>query len=185
MAHRVSGAVALATFVWVSVGASAAQAPSPTPPLSSPERRAFAFLVGTWNLHERRDLVKGTAERGNDSYEFVEGPGGSLVSTWRFNRRTTADPDYANARYISGFNNSTQAWSFYYVSEQSAQYWPGEKIDGVWYFTYETIVDGKPWKQKQWWTPDGPDRVQRHFANWDFDTKTYKELFTTILVRRQ
>jgi hypothetical protein len=156
------------------------------PAIADDDRRAFEFLVGRWRLEERVDHVKKTSERGgNDIYDFKQAlPSGAISATWHFNRRTAADPDYTDALYISGYHNSSKRWSFYYLSEQSAQYWPGEKMSGVWYFAFETTVDGKPWKQRQWWEPVSREMIKRHFDNWDFQRRTWTPTATAVLVRQ-
>jgi hypothetical protein len=38
-----------------------------------------------------------------------------------------AKPDITEALYVSGYHNPSKSWSFYYVSERSAQFWKGRK----------------------------------------------------------
>ena len=59
---------------------------------------------------------------------------GALISgTWHFNRGTAERPDFVVAAYDQAFDNTARIWTFYYVSPQSAQYWPSRPEDGRWH----------------------------------------------------
>jgi hypothetical protein len=152
------------------------------------ERRAFEFLVGTWELQERIDRTRGTSERGTDRYVF-EQPirGGAITGRWRFNRGTEAKPDIAEAVYVSAYHGPSQAWSFYYASERSAQYWTGRKSSQTWYFYFDEPFEyeGRTAIQRQWWEPSGSNQIKRHFENSYDGGKTWTLVMTAVLRRMQ
>lgn len=148
------------------------------------DRNAFAFLAGTWELEQRINHENGATERGADRYEFTQPiPGGALYGRWRFNRGTEAKPDWAEALYVSGYHDPSKQWSFYYVSERSAQYWQGRKSGNTWYFYFDEPFpyEGKQAIQRQWWEPASVNRVKRHFENSYDNGKTWKLVMTAVL----
>jgi len=150
------------------------------------EREAFAFLAGTWELEERIDHDRRTRERGSDRYEFEQPiAGGALAGRWRFNRGSEAKPDWARALYVSGYHDASRSWSFYYVSERSAQYWLGRKSGGTWYFYFDEAFEyqGKKTIQRQWWERVSPDQVKRHFEHSYDNGKTWQLVLTAVLRR--
>ena len=155
-------------------------------PAAASEREAFDFLVGTWTLEQRIDRVRGTSEAGDDRYVFRQPiRGGAIEATWRFNRGTAEKPDIAEALYVSGFHDPSRTWSFYYVSERSAQHWHGRKTDGHWYFYFDEPFDyeGRRAVQRQWWEPVAKDRVNRHFENSYDGGRTWTQVMTAVLRR--
>ena len=154
-------------------------------PADVDERRAFDFLVGTWVLEQRIDVVKGTSEASGDRYTFTQPiPGGAISATWRFNRGTEAKPDITEALYVSGYHNPSKSWSFYYVSERSAQYWKGRKTGSTWYFYFDEPFEyeGRTAEQRQWWERSG-DRIKRHFENSYDNGQTWVLVITAVLRR--
>jgi hypothetical protein len=150
------------------------------------ERRAFDFLVGAWELEQRIDVAHGRTERGDDRYVFRQPiRGGAIEASWRFNRGTQDKPDIAEAIYVSGYHTPSKAWSFYYVSERSAQHWAGRKSGPNWYFYFEEPFqfDGRTAIQRQWWERDGDTRVKRHFENSYDQGKSWQLVMTAVLRR--
>ena len=150
------------------------------------DRDAFSFLIGTWELESRLDVAKGTTEAGTDRYEFRQPiRGGAIQATWRFNRGSEAKPDWADALYVSGYHDSTKSWSFYYVSERSAQHWVGRKAGDRWYFYFDEPFDyeGRRAVQRQWWERVEANRIRRHFENSYDGGKTW-QLAVSATLRR-
>ena len=155
-------------------------------PADVDERHAFDFLVGTWELEQRIDIAHNRSERGDDRYVFRQPiRGGAIEASWRFNRGTEGKPDIAEAIYVSGYHTPSKAWSFYYVSERSAQHWLGRRTGQTWYFYFDEPFqfDGRTAIQRQWWERDGDARVKRHFENSYDQGKTW-HLVTTAVLRR-
>ena len=150
------------------------------------DRDAFAFLVGSWERERRLDVVKGTSETGSDRYEFRQPiPGGAIQAVWRFNRGTTEKPDWTEALYVSGYHNPSKSWSFYYVSERSAQYWAGRRSGDRWYFYFDEPFDyqGRTAVQRQWWERLDDQRIQRHFENSYDAGKTWQLVMTAQMIK--
>lgn len=115
-------------------------------------RKAFDFLIGTWTVESITDSSGKTTPGRGEIYRFEKQLGGVLlVGHWHFNRGTTAQPDFVDAVYYSGFDNTRRMWTFYYVSPQSAQYWPGQLDEGRWYFFNEFTIEGRVTLQRQSW----------------------------------
>jgi hypothetical protein len=128
-------------------------------------RRAFDFLIGRWEVTSMQDTGGVTPSRG-EIYEFSRALDGALISgRWHFNRGTTERPDFVDAAYHQAFDNTARIWTFYYVSPQSAQYWPGRLEQGRWYFGKSFTENGEEWQQRQWWEPVGRDTLRRHIEN--------------------
>jgi hypothetical protein len=150
------------------------------------DRTAFDFLVGTWELGERIDHARRTTERGDDRYVFRQPiRGGAIEATWRFNRGTRDKPDYADALYISGYHEPSSSWSFYYVSERSAQHWRGRQANGRWYFYFDEPFEyeGRKAVQRQWWEPVDATSIRRHIENSYDDGHTWTPVVTSVLRR--
>lgn len=144
-------------------GAALAQAPPDSAIVSA--RRAFDFLVGRWEVASIQDTA-GTIPSRGEIYEFEKSLGGAMItSRWHFNRGTRERADFVDAVYYQAFDNGARIWTFYYVSPQSAQYWPGQLEDGRWYFTKAFTENGTTWQQRQWWEPVGRDTLRRHIEN--------------------
>ena len=145
------------------------------------ERKFFDFLIGEWVI-EKADTPNGTELRSDDTFNFKRAvDGGGIVSEWYFNRGTKAQPDYARATYVSAFDNSTKTWSFYYVSEKSAQYWEGKKENGQWVFYKKFMVNGEELLQRQSWVAKDASTLLRKIENskdggksWAVNVFTYK-----------
>lgn len=128
----------------------AVQAPPDTSVASA--RKAFDFLIGTWTVQSMTDSAGKTTPGEGEVYRFEKQLGGVLlVGNWHFNRGTATRPDFVDAVYYSGFDNTRRMWSFYYVSPQSAQYWPGQLDGGRWYFFNEFTIEGRMVLQRQSW----------------------------------
>jgi hypothetical protein len=131
-------------------------------------RTAFDFLIGSWRVATYEDSTGVRASTG-ETYTFEKALNGVMIaSRWHFNRGTPEKPDFTDAVYYSGYDNSSRIWNFYYVSPRSAQYWPGELREGRWYFFNRFEVNGKPLLQRQWWEPVDSSTIRRHIDNsWD------------------
>jgi hypothetical protein len=144
------------------------------------EKKYFDFLLGTWVL-EKSERPSGTTHGGDDLYEFRKVLNGNAISAeWYFNRGTKDKPDYANAMYFSAFDISTKTWSFYYISEKSAQYWEGRKENGRWVFYKEFTLDGAPLLQKQEWQIQDQSTILRRIDNSKDGGKTWTSYFFTL-----
>ncbi|HWN17774.1 MAG TPA: hypothetical protein VNO19_02550 [Gemmatimonadales bacterium] len=129
-------------------------------------RKAFDFLIGTWNVESMTDSGGTTTPGKGEVYRFEKQLSGVLlVGYWHFNRGTAAKPDFVDAVYYSGFDNTRQMWSFYYVSPQSAQYWPGQRDGRRWYFFNEFTIDGRVTLQRQSWERMDERTVHRVIEN--------------------
>lgn len=147
------------------------------------DRAAFDFLVGTWTVVSRTD-AKGDAPLADETYTFSKGLNGVMIAgNWRFNRGTPTAPDYADAVYYSGYDTRTRAWSFYYISPQSAQYWPGAATDGRWVFTRPFTLGDTAFIQRQWWERIDERTIDRHIDNSPDNGKTWRP-FTVRMTRR-
>jgi hypothetical protein len=51
--------------------------------------------------------------------------------------------------YLTAFDTFSKNWSFYYISEKSAQWWEGRKENGQWVFYKE--FPGEGLLQRQAW----------------------------------
>ncbi len=140
------------------------QAPADTSATSA--RKAFDFLIGTWTVESMTDSAGKTTPGQGETYRFEKQLGGVLVvGDWHFNRGTAAQPDFVDARYYSGFDNTRRMWTFYYVSPQSAQYWPGQLERGRWYFLNEFTIEGRVTLQRQSWERVDERTVHRVIEN--------------------
>jgi hypothetical protein len=129
-------------------------------------RKAFDFLIGTWNVESMTDSGGKTTPGKGEIYRFEKQLSGVLlVGYWHFNRGTAAEPDFVDAVYYSGFDNTRRMWSFYYVSPQSAQYWPGQRDGRRWYFFNEFTIDGQVTLQRQSWERVDERTVHRVIEN--------------------
>ena len=159
------------------------------PPLSchaqsaQEEKRYFDFLIGTWQLES--NVSFGKPGTGDDTYKFsLDLNGHAINSEWRFNRGTNDKPEIVNARYYSAFDITKNIWTFYYISEKSAQYWEGKKEDGQWNF-YQTFSDaGQPRLQRQTWLAEGKDKIVRVISNSRDGGKTWSEDFRGVFKRK-
>lgn len=132
-------------------------------PASRPDTAAFRYLLGNWSVvsHRRGDQP---AQPGvGETLHFAPAPAGvGLVSHWRMNRGTAAQPQMTEALYVLGYDPPSSRWSFYFVSERSAQYYEG-RLDGArWYFYREYVATGgERMLQRQSWSRIGPTEVRR------------------------
>jgi hypothetical protein len=146
-------AVLSALLLWVihSPHASAQSPPQAPSEEVRIEKRFFDFLIGEWTI-ERAETPTGVEIRGDDHYKFTKAlDGNAILSEWHFNRGTKAKPDYAHAMYVTAFDTSSKAWSFYYVSEKSAQWWEGRKENSQWVFYKDFTPNGEKLLQRQMW----------------------------------
>ena len=143
-------------------------------------RKAFDFLLGSWRVATYEDST-GVRESTGETYVFEKALNGVMIaSRWHFNRGSPEKPEFTDAVYYSGYDNRTRIWNFYYVSPQSAQFWPGELVEGRWYFKNRFVIDGKPLLQRQWWEPVDATTIRRHIENsWDNGT-TWRPFIITL-----
>lgn len=174
--------IALVLAGLAGMAGNAAEAHSQNAPADSSGavRGAFDFLIGHWEVVSRQDSA-GTVESRGETYTFERSLGGVLLtSRWHFNRGTRDRPDFVDAAYYSAYDTRARIWTFYYVSPQSAQYWPGHFEDGHWYFTNTFVVDGVSRLQRQWWESVDPRTVRRHIENSTDGGKTWVPLVITL-----
>ncbi len=170
-------AMGVAALTTPAAGA-AAQVPTDTSVTAA--RRAFDFLVGRWEVVSLQDTA-GVVSSSGEIYEFEKALSGALLSArWHFNRGTRDRADFVDAAYFQAYDNSLRIWTFYYVSPQSAQYWPGQLQDGRWYFTRSFTDGGRTWQQRQWWEPVGTDTLRRHIENSPDGGKTWIPFVYTL-----
>jgi hypothetical protein len=161
MTLRMLSVLMLAT--WLAPPRAAGQTPADPAIVSA--RRAFDFLVGRWEVLSLQD-TSGSRPSQGEIYEFRRALDGALISgSWHFNRGTAERPDFVDAAYYQAFDNTARIWTFFYVSPQSAQYWPGRLEAGRWYFGKTFTDNGQEWQQRQWWEPVGRDTLRRHIEN--------------------
>ena len=156
-----------------------------TPPDSAivRARTAFDFLIGTWHAVSRTDASGSTAASG-ETYAFTKGLNGVMIAgNWRFNRGTVERPDVVDAVYYSGYDNTSRSWSFYYISPQSAQYWPGTEGSGRWYFTRQFTLRDTTFLQRQWWERIDSTTIDRHIDNSPDAGRTWRPF--TVRLRRE
>jgi hypothetical protein len=110
--------------------------------------------------------------------------GNAIASEWFFNRGTPSKPNYANAIYYMGFDNSSQSWTFYYVSPQSAQFYKGRYEDGNWYFYKTFTVEGKSMQERQNWLSPGKNLLKRTIESSEDDGKTWKVIYQVMLKKK-
>jgi hypothetical protein len=156
----------LTLAVLALVSADSAQAQSqPSAPLSAAARSQFDFLIGEWRTDSIEQSGKVTSAPDNRFVFTKLADQGAIESQWHFDRGTPGKPDYTNARYYSGYDDRTTMWTFYYISDKSAQFWPGKYENGVWYFLHDFTIDGKPVLQRQWWESVDQKTIRRHIEN--------------------
>ncbi|MGH7581559.1 MAG: hypothetical protein ACREM9_15390 [Gemmatimonadales bacterium] len=146
-------------------------------------RQAFDFLIGSWRVASR---ISGDSviESSGETYRFKKALDGVVIDGfWRFNRGSPDQPDWTDAVYYSAFDPTSLTWSFYYISPRSAQYWPGRKSGGRWYFSQTFTLDGKAMLQRQWWEPVNDSTVHRHIDNSSDGGATWTPF--TVVLRRQ
>jgi len=66
---------------------------------------------------------------------------------------------------VTGFDNSSQTWSFYYVSERSAQWYEGKEENGQWFFYKKFVINGEEVLQRQSWTLKDNSTLVRKIEN--------------------
>jgi hypothetical protein len=147
------------------------------------EKRYFDFLIGTWQLESYVSF--GKSGTGDDTYKFsLDLSGHAINSEWHFNRGTVDKPEVVHARYYSAFDISKSVWTFYYISEKSAQYWEGKKEDGQWNFYQNFSDNGQPRLQRQTWIAEGKDILIRVISNSRDGGKTWSEDFRGVFKRK-
>lgn len=157
--------IALGALLLLGPGTARALQASPDTSAAS-ARKAFDFLIGTWTVASMTDSAGTTTPGQGETYRFEKQLGGVLlVGDWHFNRGTAAKPDIVDARYYSAFDNTRRMWTFYYVSPQSAQYWPGQLDRGRWYFFNEFTIEGRVTLQRQSWERVDERTVHRVIEN--------------------
>ena len=177
---RLRALVSTIMLVTAPLGSLLAQTPPDSAILRA--RTAFDFLVGTWRVVSRTDASGSTAASG-ETYAFTKSLNGvMIVGNWRFNRGTIERPDVVDAVYYSGYDNTSRAWSFYYISPQSAQYWPGTEADGRWYFTRQFTLRDTTFLQRQWWERVDASTIDRHIDNSPDGGRTWRPF--TVRLRR-
>ena len=129
-------------------------------------RKAFDFLIGTWTVESITDSGGKTTPGRGEIYRFEKQLGGVLlVGTGTSTGAQRPSRDFVDAVYYSGFDNTRRMWTFYYVSPQSAQYWPGQIDEGRWYFFNEFTIEGRVTLQRQSWERVDERTVHRVIEN--------------------
>lgn len=147
------------------------------------ERSYFDFLIGEWRVE--KSLILGEVMLGGDDvYKFKKDlNGNAIVAEWYINRGTKSNPDYANALYFSGFDNSTGKWSFYYISHKSAHFYESRKENGEWYFYRRFDFNGEEILQRQKITPVDENTALRKIENSKDNGKTW-ELIVLVTLKK-
>jgi hypothetical protein len=125
------------------------------PPTPSPEMRFYDFWPGRWaKIVDGRPDPKAstfTVERGVHPASWEE--------TWRL---VDAAGVVSNSRAIRAWDQVGKRWMFVWVSDNALfQVWEGRKVGERWYIEREFEVDGKRFRSRQAWWPEGEDRVAR------------------------
>lgn len=145
------------------------------------ERKHFDFLIGEWKV--KKSIILGEVVLDNkDLYKFKKSlDGNAIIAEWYINRGTKDKPDYANALYVSGFDNSTGKWSFYYISHKSAHYYDSKKLNGDWYFYRKFNFRGEDILQRQVIKPVDDKTALRIIENSKDSGKTWKRIVELIM----
>jgi hypothetical protein len=147
-------------------------------------RHAFDFLVGQWQVaFVESDTTRRPSVGETYMFDRVLTPG-TLGGRWHFNRGTPDKPDFVDALYYSAYDNASRAWSFYYISPQSGQAWPGREDQGRWNFVREFTISGVRTWQRQWWESVSADTIRRHIEASRDSGATWTPA-VTITLRRQ
>jgi hypothetical protein len=179
-ASRAGMTALLGLTALLPLGRLAGQTPADTS--TARVRAAFDFLVGSWLVVARTDASP-TTSAFDETYTFTKSLNGMMITgDWRFDRGTLERPDRVTAAYHSGYDTRSRAWSFYYVSPQSAQYWPGTEVGGRWVFDRTFTLGDTTFLQRQWWEPIDANTIARHIDNSPDGGKTWRPL--TIRLRR-
>jgi len=179
-ASRAGTTALLGLAALVPLGRLAGQGPADTSTVRA--RAAFDFLVGSWRVIARTDASPATSAF-DETYTFTKSLNGVMITgDWRFNRGTLERPDRVTAAYFSGYDMRSRAWSFYYVSPQSAQYWSGTEAGGRWLFDRTFMLGDTTFLQRQWWEAIDDTTIARHIDNSPDGGKTWRPL--TIRLRR-
>lgn len=149
------------------------------------ERNHFDFLIGEWKIIEKKTM-SGTESGGFDTYIFKKDlEKNAIRSEWYFNRGTVSEPNYTEGLYYSAYDNLTNAWSFYYISPVSAQYYQGQKEDGVWFFYREFTIEGNAFLQRQSWKLLNQSTLLRTIENSDDKGRTWVEVYVVKLEKKR
>lgn len=172
------------TTVMLAVSPFFAVAQSFTPDeMDLKERDYFDFLIGEWHIVQKK-TTNGTTTGGRDTYTFRKGlDGNAILSEWYFNRGTETDPNYTEGLYYSAYDNLTDAWSFYYISAASAQYYEGKKEDEQWYFYREFTIEGNSFLQRQSWKLKNDLTLIRTIENSSDNGRNWEKVVVTTLRR--
>ena len=155
-----------------------------TPEEAAAARTEFDFLIGAWKI-TRVEADGKPAPAAGERYVFRKLPQGSIEADWEMNRGTPQQPRMVIAKYYSGFDNASRTWNFYFVSERSAQLWPGKREGDRWYF-HQTFEDaGKMVPQRQWWEPIDANSFRRYIETSDDGGRTYKPVWVATFTREK
>lgn len=148
------------------------------------ERDYFDFLIGEWKIIQKKS-TEGITTGGKDTYTFRKGlDSNAIISEWYFNRGTKSNPNYTQGLYYSAYDNLTDAWSFYYISAVSSQYYQGKKEDGQWYFYREFTIEGNTFLQRQSWLSQNDSTLIRTIENSTDNGKSWEEVYIVTLKKR-
>lgn len=153
-----------------------------TPVEAAVARTQFDFLIGSWKIASVESDGKTTPGSG-ERYVFRKLPQGAIEADWQINRGTPEAPRFADTKYYSGFDNASRSWNFYFISERSAQLWPGKQESGRWYFLQTFEDGGKMVPQRQWWESIDANTIRRHIETSDDGGKTFKPVWIAKLAR--
>ena len=146
---------------------------------------AFRYLIGEWNVitHRRGD---GSAEPASgETLRFTPAPAGvGLVSYWRMNRGSVTHPEMTDAVYILGYDRPSARWSFYFLSDRSAQFYDGKYDDNIWHFYREYLTPaGVRMLQRQSWRRISATKVRRMIEDSPDSGATWVFVYEGVLDR--
>jgi hypothetical protein len=149
-----SAILLLAALPHISLAAPAAS-PSPANPVSSGGARSFDFIIGRWDVHNRRLLRR--LQHANEWMEFEATNDGRLILGGAGNE------DEFRSEHLPGFigmslrlfDVNTQRWSIYWVDNQTATLQApvhGSFKGNVGVFEGEDEFEGKPIRVRFTWS---------------------------------
>ena len=152
--------------------------------LTERDRKFFDFLIGSWKISSRQ-MDSTTTYGGEDIYTFNKIFAGAINSNWHFNRGTKEKPNIVDAHCYIAYNNLTRNWSFYYISDLSAQYYDGRKENGNWFFYRSfNFGNGNKFLQRQYWKLVNQKTLERHTENSHDNGENWKSFSISTLIKQ-